>query len=174
MQMTAAARLEEGDQILARLGTSTSPSTLAVELHVSVVYVEKAAWLARAFTPADRDELGAVLDAVTPSHLEAVAKLPAAVRIDLLRRAHEGNLSVRAMKAIAAQAGDAAGDGARGAPDLQWATKAVQMYARLDGRGLGHLLGGPNGSAVTSLVKAAVALGRKIEEVRGPGHFETT
>jgi hypothetical protein len=161
---TAAERLEYGDAAAARL-SAMSAREIAEADGVSTELVAKAMWLSRLYSQADRAALGnEVLEALTPSQLEAVAKLRSHSRNALLRRAAAERLPVRTLRQLVRQHGSQdTGRTVGAAGDLASARRALETYARWDDPTLGRLINGPNGSTIRALAEAGHTLALRLE-----------
>jgi hypothetical protein len=135
-------------------------------LGASPAVAAKATWLAGAYPQAVRAKLGnKALAALRPSHLEAAALAPEAMRAQLLLRAAREKLGVRALKRLAA---DHAHGGHRGTvtisggDDLSSSARAVNAYLEFSDEQLSLLLAGPRGAAIKTLAHAGAALAIRI------------
>lgn len=145
---------------------SQSVAMIATDLGASRAVAAKATWLAGAYPQAVRARLGnKVLSDLRPSHLEAAALAPEAIRVQLLLRAAREKLGVRAVKRLAA---DHADGGHRstvtisGGDDLFSSARAVNAYLEFTDAQLSRLLAGPRGAAIKTLARAGAALAMRI------------
>lgn len=173
---TAADRLRMGDQV-DEAAAGRTVADAAAALGIPVATAEKARWLARSYTPADRTALGAtVLNVLTPSHLELAARL-GDLRPALLRAAAAERMSVRALRHLV-DAAPAPGSAASPAPapggagaivvlgaveDLASASASLARYATWDDSRLQKLLDGPNGHVVRALADAGHRLRTRLD-----------
>lgn len=166
---TACERLVYGDSVEKRLAEENA-QTIAARDGVSVEFVAKAMWLARVYSKEHRSVLrDELLHRLTPSQLEAAAKLAPERRHKLLRRAAEEQIPVRELRRLAKQ-NDPAGVATKlgAADDLASARRALELYAEWDDPSLSRLIAGPNGSTVRALARAGQALAVRLEGRQPP------
>lgn len=130
-RQTAGDRLAYGDTAIARRAT-TSAQAIGLADGLSAEAVAKAMWLARIYPAEARKALGPdLLNELTPSQLEIVAKLGSPLRERLLGRAVTESLSVRDLRELARrEAQPSTLTTLGGVTDLASARKALERMVR--------------------------------------------
>lgn len=169
MQPTSSAHdyLIHGDAIRSRVARDRSTvSRVAEDAGLSQQTSARASWLAGAYPARIRQELKkATLERLTPGHLEAVAALPASVRIELLRAAVADGQTVRELRRVAAlRRAPRDGTPTSTIAELERSSRAMRLYANFSDRDLDRLVSGPNGSAIRTAARAGQVLAARIEE----------
>lgn len=166
-RQTAQDVLHLGDDILARHSSGQTYTQAAQALRLTPDQAKKAARLARAFRPEQRDQIGKdALDHLTAAHLEAAARhQDADVRVDLILGAHADSTSSRELQAAVLLL---LGKGATGAkscrseyslnPDFDSVAAAAEALVHRGNRGLGSYVGGRQGRGLVRLCTVMKAL----------------
>lgn len=162
-RQTAGERLAYGDTAIARRAT-TSAQAIGLADGLSAEAVAKAMWLARIYPAEARKALGPdLLNELTPSQLEIVAKLESPLRETLLGRAVTQSLSVRDLRELARRETQPSTlTTLGGVTDLASARKALETYASWSEPDLTRLIEGPNGELVRGLAAAGNRLAARL------------
>jgi hypothetical protein len=159
--------LEQARELAQRVADGESPRHVAEALEIPPGSIEKMSWLARVYPPELCVEIGAeVLCRLRLSHLVVVGALARESRTQLLRRAADEGLSVRALKAAVREVGDQRTavevTTIGGSTQLDGAAKALAMYVTWPADQLARLLRGANGDVIRRLAKAGARLHERI------------
>jgi hypothetical protein len=162
---TAADFLSDGDSLRAhveREGCTVACAAAAAGLPLGTAY--KAHWLVGVLDLKLRRKLGpAVLGALSPMHLEVVARCDRATQEHLLRSAAAGGMTARELKKLAGTSERGSSGGTVDA--LRRSTSAMEHYAQFDDRSLKTLLNGPNGAEVRQVASAGRQLANRLATV---------
>lgn len=165
---SAADRLRLGDEIERLAEEGVALDEAAFRMDVSLYVARKARWLARAYTPAERNALGEhVLASICASHLEVVINA-GRDRAHLLRTSAREGLSVRQTRAVASQpttlsAPNMGVTNIGTAADLVSAAESLTRYATWNSAQLQKLLAGPNGAVIRELASAGRILADRLD-----------
>jgi hypothetical protein len=157
-----------GDAVRDRAERDHQPVVdVATDMGASPAVAAKAKWLAGAYSRATRAQLGnEVLGRLSPSHLEVAARAPEGMRVQLLLRAAQDKLGVRALKRLATAGYDSERRGSTmvisGRDDLTSSARAISAYMAFDDEQLDRLLAGPRGVAIKALAQAGAELAMRI------------
>jgi hypothetical protein len=164
---TAFERLALGDAVSRELHHGHDIVRAAAASDVPAAMARKAAWLAAKFDGATRTMIGRdALEHLCPSHLEVVACLNPTAKRDLLRRAADERMTVRALRSLAHPA-EQNPRSYGSAADLESATRAVETYGSWQDDDLKRLLSGPNAPVITRLAEAGECLAGRVRKISG-------
>lgn len=155
-------RVRQVHEFELRVNRGENRSAAAAACGIAPGSAAKSLWIAKAFTAAACEALGtATLENLSASHLEAVAKLPAAHRADLLKLAAKERMSVRDLKAAARHAraeGPAAVGLIGGETQFKGVATALRMYAEWSDESLRRVMNGPCGPLIREVAEHGARL----------------